>query len=255
MNLISFKKIFLSALIIFLYTILIQTDVYGECGDTTVVRLKSGAKIRGEIISGNKESFIIYNEELGNREVQWDEINFISSSEVYDSLAENKSILVLPPQEIPQKSIWDILSAEFLFGKGFNYDRFVGFGARVNVSVNDWITLGGIAVIHLGSKAYYKDDGYGSMFYWGPEVGFRFKTDYIIIEPSVSIGEGTLSSANDLYNPNPVNKNEAATVSKFYVSPGVGLKSNLGAINIGLQFRYVIIDKRNMAGLYLTFGN
>lgn len=255
MNHTSIKKIILSTMIVFSYIILIQPEVYGVSGDTTVVRLKSGAKIRGEIISGNKESFIIYNEQLGNREVMWDEINFISSTEVYDSLAESKSILILPPRETSHNKIWDILSAEFLFGKGFNYDRLVGFGARVNVSVSDMITLGGIAVIHLGSKAYYRDDGYGSMFYWGPEVGYRFKTDFLIIEPSISVGEGTLSSANDLYNPNPANKNDAATVSKLFISPGVGLKSNLGAINIGLQFRFVIIEKRNMAGLYLTFGN
>jgi hypothetical protein len=255
MNLISFKKIFLSALIILLYTILIQSDVYGECGDTTVVRLKSGAKIRGEIISGNKTSFIISNKELGKREVKWDEISFISSGEVYDSLGENKNFIVLPPPDVPHSNMWDILSAEFLLGKGFNYDRFVGFGVRANISVNDWITFGGIAVLHLGSRAYYNDDGYGSMFYWGPEVGLRFKTDYLIIEPSVSVGEGTLSSANDLYNPDPGNKNDAATISKLFISPGIGLKSNFGAINIGLQFRYVIIDKRNMSGLYLSFGN
>jgi hypothetical protein len=253
MNNISFKKIILTALLILLYVLIIQPEVYAECGDTTVVRLKSGAKIRGEIISGIKESFIIYNEQLGNREVRWDEINYISSTEVYDSLAENKSILVLPPQNIPHKVLWDILSAEFLFGKGFDYDRFVGFGARVNVSVNDWMTLGGIAVLHLGSKAYYSDDGYGSMFYWGPEVGFRFKTDYLIVEPSISVGEGTLSSANDLYNPN--RENNSATVSKLFISPGIGLKSTFGAVNIGLQLRYVIIEKRNMSGLYLSFGN
>jgi hypothetical protein len=65
-------------------------------------------------------------------------------------------------------------------------DRFIGFRVRANI------------ILHLGTDGNSLSDGYGSLFYWGSELGLRIYTEYLILEPSFSIGEGTYQVGNNI---------------------------------------------------------
>lgn len=228
--------------------------VYAADSDTTVVRLKSGGKIRGEIVSTNTNSFVIKNDSLGEQEIAWNDITYLSSSAVYDSLAANNSFIVVPPPDTKRNSLLDILSAEFIVGKGFNYNRAAGAGVRANIFLADLFTFGAIAVFHLGNRNYFSEDGYGSCFYWGPELGLRINAGNFLIEPSFSIGEGTIEVTGKETFPQFEVVNTSSK-SKFYKAPGIAVKMKFGTMNIGLHYKYVMIDKQNMSALYFSFGN
>lgn len=237
----------------FILIFLLQLISFASQGDSSIVRLKNGARIKGEIIQKTQNSIIIKNQIIGEKEINWQDISFISSSEVYDSLLENKSLVVLPPPKGKDNFLLDNLSAEFLAGKIFSYDRFIGFGVRANIIFSDLVTVGGIAILHLGTDRNSISDGYGPLFYWGPDLGLRIHTEYLIIEPSFSIGEGTyqLGNANSQYSA----KNNLVTESDLFLAPGLCIKINFGLMKLGIQYKYIIINNQKMSGLYFSFGN
>ncbi|MBI1937029.1 MAG: hypothetical protein HYS25_02795 [Ignavibacteriales bacterium] len=228
--------------------------VYAADADTTVVRLKNGGKVKGEIISTTENAIIIQNALLGKQEIKWSDITYLSSSIVYDSLAANNSLVTPPPPEIKGTFLRDILSAEFIVGKGFNHNRNAGAGVRANIILEDLFTFGAIAVFHFGSRDYFSADGYGACFYWGPEFGLRVTSGIFSFEPSLSIGESTIEISNKTSYDRFEIVNTASK-SKFFTAPGVAVKIKFGSTNIGLHYKFVMIDKQNMSALYFSFGS
>lgn len=228
---------------------------YANMADTSFVRLNNGARIKGEIISKTQNSIIIRNQKIGPKEINWKDITFLSSQEVYDSLTENNSIIILPPAKSKKSFLRNNLSAEFMIGKGFDFNRFVGFGVRANILLSNLFTVGGIVTLHIGSNGSFSADGYGPLFFWGPEVGLRINTEYFIIEPSISIGEGTYQIGNEYIKRGSNNVINSSTESNLFFAPSLGIKLNYGMMRIGLHYKYVIINNQNMSGLYISFGS
>lgn len=245
-----YSSIFLKSLKTIFILILFPLLIFPNQADSSVVRLKNRTKIKGEIIKKTQNSIIIQNHIIGEKEINWEDISFISSGEVYDSLQKSKILIVAPPPEAKRNFFLNNLAAEFLAGKIFGYDRFIGFGVRANIVLSDLITLGGIAILHLGTNENSQFDGYGPLFYWGPEIGLRILVNYLILEPSLSIGEGSYQSGSQ-----SLLKNNLATKSDLFLAPGLNIKINYGLMKIGLQYKYIIINNQKMSGLYISFGN
>ena len=241
---------FLKSVKIIFILVLFPMLILPDQADTSVVRLKSGARIKGEIIKKTQDSIIIKNQMIGEKGINWDDITFMSSNEVYDSLQGSKTLIVLPPPEVKRNFFLNSLTAEFLAGYIFRYDIFIGFGLRANITLSELITLGGIAILHLGSNTNSQYDGYGPLFYWGPEIGLRIYTDYLMLEPSFSKGEGSYQSGSQ-----SLRKNNIATKSDLCFIPGLSVKINYGLMRLGIQYKYIIINNQEMSGLYISFGN
>ncbi|MBK8945766.1 MAG: hypothetical protein IPM32_10935 [Ignavibacteriae bacterium] len=239
----------------FFISIFLPLVCFANQTDTLLVRLNNGGRLKGEIILTNQQYLILKNENIGEKKIYWNEISFISSIEVYDSLQENKSFIVLPAPKIKKETFLENLSAEFMMGKGFNYERFIGFGVRANILISEIFELGATSIYHLGIQDVSSLDGYGALFLWGPEIGIRIDTKNFVFEPTLSFGEGTYQVGNEVStNLYDIKYIDTSTKSDFYFSPGLGLKIKYYDMLIGVRFQYLAINNRNTFGLYISFG-
>jgi hypothetical protein len=214
--------------------------------DTSVIRLKSGTRLRGIITSRTDATFKMSVVGIGEQEFPWSDVTFMSSSAVYDSLNASRSFIVVPSPEKEQTWFDKNFSVDFLTGGTFQYERGLGLGIRGRVTIGDHFTVGGLTILHFGNFVLNSDYGNGVFVSWGPEIGATYRTGAFIVDPLFSFGQSTIRTA-----PNSIT---SPTESKFYMSPGIAFRVDCGTLKFGLQYRYFIISSLNMSAVYFSVG-
>lgn len=208
--------------------------------DTIRVRLTSGAKLKGVIRAAEVSGVTIDLPGIGETRFRWNEITFLSSAAVYDSLTSERSFIVLPPPVSAGFELGKHFTANLFVGKGIIDMNGIGFGGQVQYLVDPFFA-GLLLNIHLKGD----NDGGGSIVYYGPQAGLTFMIGPVSVRPMLTYGEAKYTTKG-LYN----NRD----VTSWALSPGVSLAMDAGNFRIGLHYRYFDIPQNKYSVLYLVFG-
>jgi hypothetical protein len=234
--------------------------------DSIVICLKTGGRLHVELISINKNTVSIKHGSLGQQDLSWNDIHYISSKEVYDSLNNHNSFIVLPLSAQTKPPLFKTWSGEIMVSNSSAYDRNVGLGARGNVEIANYFTVGGIVLTYWGTSDTYASEnlsryldlsktlpapyyGYGMFTYIAPEIGSKYSFSGVEFGSYFSYGLATIRTNR------PLNGNSDATEGRSCLIPGFGAKFTLGNMKIGLQYRYIFIESLNMSAVHFTVGN
>ncbi len=84
------------------------------------------------------------------------------------------------------------------------------------------------------------------MYYFGGELGGRILLPSLSIEPLISMGQAVIQI--------PDYEHATAMESKLYLAPGMSMKTLFDDANVGIHFRYIMIDPMAFFAIYLSYG-
>lgn len=145
--------------------------------------------------------------------------------------------------------------AEFSFhgGQALNeYER--GGGGSVILNLPS-----GIRTIHVGARATYhlttiEGDGEKSLLLYGVDAGVTLVSSPILVRAMIGIGRAQ-DSEETVIREDDTRTIITRTTDTYYAHPGVMIGMSLGIVFVGLEGRYINLDKGvSTSAVYATVG-
>lgn len=160
------------------------------------------------------------------------------------------SLLAFPSAEAAHAQ-----GAEFSFhgGQALNeYERGGGGGVILNLP-------SGIRTIHVGARATYhlstvEGDGEKSLLLYGVDAGVTLVSSPILVRAMMGIGRAQ-DSEETVIREDDTRTVITRTTDTYYAHPGVMIGMSLGIVFVGLEGRYISLDKGvSTSAVYATVG-
>lgn len=145
--------------------------------------------------------------------------------------------------------------AEFSFHGGQaldEYDRGGGGSVILNLPT-------GIRTIHVGAKATYhltttEGDGEKSLLLYGVDAGVTLVSSPILVRAMMGVGRAQDSEETVILE-DDTRTVITRTTNTYYAHPGVMIGMSLGIVFVGLEGRYISLDKGvSTSAVYATVG-
>ncbi len=145
--------------------------------------------------------------------------------------------------------------AEFSFHGGQaleEYERGGGGSVIVNLPT-------GIRTVHIGARATYhlptpKDEGEISMLLYGVDAGVTLVSSPILVRAVAGIGRAQVSEQTVILEEDS-RTDITKTTNTYYAQPGVMIGMSLGIAFVGIEGRYIRLDKgMSTTAVYATVG-
>lgn len=145
--------------------------------------------------------------------------------------------------------------AEFSFhgGQALNeYERGGGGGVILNLP-------SGIRTIHVGARATYhlstiEGDGEKSLLLYGVDAGVTLVSSPILVRAMIGVGRAQ-DSEETVIREDDTRTIITRTTDTYYAHPGVMIGMSLGIVFVGLEGRYISLDKGvSTSAVYATVG-
>lgn len=144
---------------------------------------------------------------------------------------------------------------EFSFHGGRTLDEYEnGVGGSVNVNIPT-----GIRTIHAGARATYHiptptDEGEISLLLYGVDAGVTIVSSPILIRATGGLGRAQVSEEMVIME-DDTRTDIIRTTNTYYFQPGVMLGVSLGIVFVGIEGRYIRLDKGpSTAAVYAMVG-
>ena len=144
---------------------------------------------------------------------------------------------------------------EFSFHGGRTLEEYEnGVGGSVNVNIPT-----GVRTIHAGARATYHiptptDEGEISLLMYGVDAGVTIVSSPILIRATGGVGRAQVSE-NMVILEDDTRTDITRTTNTYYVQPGIMLGVSLGIVFVGVEGRYIRLDKGpSTAAAYATVG-
>lgn len=160
------------------------------------------------------------------------------------------SLLAFPSPEAARAQ-----GAEFSFhgGQALNeYERGGGGGVILNLP-------SGIRTVHVGARATYhlkktEGDGEKSLLLYGVDAGVTLVSSPILVRAMMGIGRAQ-DSEETVTLEDDTRTVITRTTNTYYAHPGVMIGMSLGIVFVGLEGRYISLDKGvSTSAVYATVG-
>ena len=145
--------------------------------------------------------------------------------------------------------------AEFSFHGGQaveEYERGGGGSVIVNLPT-------GIRTIHVGARATYHltstmDDGEKSLLLYGVDAGVTLVSSPILVRAMIGVGRAQDAEETVIVE-DDTRTDITRTTNTYYAQPGVMIGMSLGIVFVGLEGRYISLDKGvSTTAVYATVG-
>ena len=133
--------------------------------------------------------------------------------------------------------------AEFGFHGGQATEKYErGGGGSVIVSLPT-----GIRTVHVGARATYHlaktgDDGEKSLLLYGVDAGVTLVSSPILVRAMIGVGRAQ-DSEKSMNLEDDTRTDITRTTNTFYAQPGVFIGTSLGIAFVGIEGRYINLDK------------
>lgn len=145
--------------------------------------------------------------------------------------------------------------AEFSFHGGQaleEYERGGGGSVIVNLPT-------GIRTIHLGARATYhlttpEGDGEKSLLMYGVDAGVTLVSSPLVVRAMFGVGRAQ-DSVETMMVEDDTRTDITRTTNTYYAQPGVMIGASLGIVFVGIEGRYISLDKGvSTTAVYATVG-
>ncbi len=105
----------------------------------------------------------------------------------------------------------------------------------------------GIRTVHVGARATYhlattEDDGEKSLLLYGVDAGVTLVSSPVLVRAMIGIGRAQDSEQTVILD-GDTRTDITRTTNTYYVQPGVLIGASLGIVFVGVEGRYINLDK------------